>query len=133
MGFNIEISINLLKNTNVTEIKNDVIHWATHYNCQEFYSFSETEGMLKNPICKYIVNIEFSEKSMPNLLDFIKNMKTNKNVHIECIYANDVLSKLIYASQVYLKTLHKDSVNNYKSFKRQRSYSEDEQMILQEF
>ena len=130
MEFKIDISINLLKHSKISEIENDVVDLAKQSNCQNVHVFSETEGMLKNPICRYIISVSFSKKNIQDIISFIKKIKQNKNVHIECIYTEDSLIKLLYVSNAYLKTLSKTSINNYKM---KSDYSEEEKMILQEF
>jgi hypothetical protein len=135
MGFNIEISINLLKqnNYNYTEMENDVIEFAHQCNCYDIHTFSEEEWDSKLSKCKSIIVCMFSNENMDNFLRFIriiKNMKKNKPIYIECIYNDEILPKLIYASTPYLKTTHKNTINNYTMFKRNRSYSEDEQKII---
>jgi hypothetical protein len=132
MSYKIDISINALKHTNISEIEAEVFSIASQYNCQDVYTFSENDGMLKNSKCKYIITSTFSQNSLTDLLCFIKNMKKNKNIHIECIYSDNIVTKVIYASQCYLKMLHKNNINNYKNFKKNKIYSEEEQMILQE-
>jgi hypothetical protein len=133
MVFNIEISINLMKHSNVTEIENEVVGLAKEYNCEDVYTFSEAEWDSKLSICKSILVFTFSKDNMMYFLDFIKIMKKNKDIHIECIYNDELLTKLIYASSNYQKTTHKIRNNQHKSFKRSRSFSEEEKMILKLF
>ena len=130
MEYKIDISINLLKRSNISEIESDVVYLAKQTNCQHVYVFSETEGMLKNPICKYVINVSFIKDSINDMIRFIKLIKQNKNVHIECVYKEDNVIKMIYVSNAYLKTLNKTAAKNYKMA---ANYSEDENMILQEF
>jgi hypothetical protein len=59
-----------------------------------------------------------------------KTIKKINGLHIECIYEDTLLCKLIYASQYYLKTIDKDKVIIYNKFKRERGYSDNENMIL---
>ena len=135
MGFKIEISINLMKHSNVTEIENEVIRLAKECNCnyEDIYTFSETEWDSKLSICKSILAFTFSKDNMNHFLHFIKTIKKNKNIHIECIYNDEILTKLIYASSSYMKTMHKVTHNEYKNFKRTRSYSEEENLIIKIF
>ena len=79
-----------------------------------------------------ILAVNFESQEIQNCSKFIKSVKQIKETYIESVYEeND--SKLIYASPYYLKIIDKGSVDNYKKFKRERSYSEDEIMILTPF
>jgi hypothetical protein len=53
-----------------------------------------------------------------------------KGLYIELIYDEDTNS-ILYASQYYItQKMDKFSAKNFKSKKRERSYSDDENMIL---
>jgi hypothetical protein len=55
-----------------------------------------------------------------------------KTLHIECIYDDEIVCKLIYASQYYQTTMEKDKAIKYNKFKRERSLSDNEKMILEQ-
>ena len=132
MEFKIDISINLLKHSNFTAIEEDVVYFAKQYNCKDINTSSETEGRLKNSVCKYIISISFPACRIDDFIQFIKHVKKIKNIHIETVYTDDNLTTVLYASPVYLQTLHKNIADNYKKNKKQRIYSEDEKKILLE-
>jgi len=62
---------------------------------------------------------------------FLKKIKGFSPLAIECIYFEDILCKVIYASRFYLQNMDKNAVSVYQKFKRERAYSDDENMILQ--
>jgi hypothetical protein len=70
----------------------------------------------------------FEDNNIKYLENFIKEIRKFKNVYIECLYEDNVVCKLIYASSYYLSTVDKDKVIMYE--KRKRSYSEDENMLV---
>ena len=60
----------------------------------------------------------------------IKSIKNTHGIHIECIYEDENKCKLIYASNYYLKQIDKSCVIIYNKFKRERSLSDNEKIIL---
>jgi len=127
MGYNIELSINLMKWGNFSELENMVLILADKYGCDNIYEFSEEEGRTKIPRCHHMMVVTFSKNNFDNLLEFIKQMKKIKQIHIECVYYDETNSKLIYASAYYLKNIDKDVAIKYK---RERSYSEEEIRVI---
>ena len=131
MGYNIEISINMLKHTNLSELKKNITDFALDSNCDHYYYLYEMEGRCKIPRNHCIIVINFDDNEIFNCSLFLKNIKKIKDLHIECIYEDDIVCKLIYASQYYLSTVEKDKVIKYNKFKRERSLSDNEKIILQ--
>ena len=64
-------------------------------------------------------------------LKFIKTLKKNKDLHIECIYDDEIACNLLYASQYYLTTIEKDKVIKYNKNKRERSLSDNDKVVLE--
>jgi hypothetical protein len=80
-----------------------------------------------------IIIINFEDDQIFNCAEFIKTIKKINGLHIECIYEDTLICKLIYASQYYLKNIDKDKVVTYNKFKRERGYSDNENMLLDVF
>jgi hypothetical protein len=74
--------------------------------------------------------VNFEDKEIFNCSIFVKKVKKMKDLYIECIYDDEIMCKLIYASQYYLTTMDKDKVVKYNKFKRERSLSDNEKLIL---
>ena len=55
-----------------------------------------------------------------------------KDLHIECIYEDNVVCKLLYASQFYQTIMDREKAIRYNKFKRERSLSENERLLLNE-
>ena len=127
MGYNIELSIHLVKCGNFSELENMVLVFADKYGCENIYEFSEEEGRTKIPRCHQMMVVTFSKHNFENLLEFIKQIKKIKQIHIESVYYDESNSKLIYASPYYLKNIDKDIAIRYK---RERSYSEEEIRVI---
>jgi len=130
MGYNIEVSINLMKQTNFSELENMVLFYADKYLCENIYSISEEEGRMKIPRCHQIILITFSNYNFDNLLEFIKQIKKIKQIYLECVYYEEIDTKLIYASSYYLKNIDKNIARKYNTYKRERSYSEEEIRVI---
>ena len=131
MGYNIEVSFNIFKNSNVTELEDYIVSNAKICECDFFYSNCEMEKNLYRQRNHKVITINFDDKKMQRLLKFLNSIKKIKGVYIESIY-NENTNGIIYASQYYLTLMDKNLSNIYKLTRRERSYSEDDTMILKE-
>jgi hypothetical protein len=131
MGYNIEISFNMLKHANVSELKQLITDLALDCNCNHYYYLYELEGKCKLPRNHCVIVVNFEDNEIFNCSIFVKQVRTmKKDLYIECIYEDEAMCKLIYASQYYLTTMDKDKVIKYNKFKRERSLSDNEKLIL---
>lgn len=130
MGYNIEVSINLLEHTNISEIKKEIADYALDYECNHYYYLYEMEGGCKFPRNHCVMVINFDDTEIFNCGKFVSLLKKKNNLHIECIYEDDTICKLIYASKYYQTTMNKNNVIKYNKFKRERNLSENEKIIL---
>jgi len=131
MGYNIEISVNLLKETKFSEVEKTILDMAQFYNCNNIYSLTEEDGTKKIPRyhCVYVIN--FLYDNFDNLINFLKFLKKYKSSYIECVYDND-LYKLLYASSFYLNTVDKELSQNYKKFIKDKNFTHNENQLLSE-
>jgi len=132
MGYNIEVSIDLLRHTNITEVKKEIADHALDYDCNFYYYLYEMEGGCKIPRNHCIMVINFDCDQIFSCAGFLKIIKRLNKYHIECIYEDDVVCKLLYASKYYQKTMGKDGVIKYNKLKRERSLSDNEKIILEQ-
>lgn len=132
MGYNVDISVNLLKYTNFSEIENTIQNAAKLYDCNNIYLINEEDGTIKIPRyhCVYVIN--FLDNNFDNFIKFLKFIKQQKLSYIECIY-DDNIYKLLYASTFYLTTVDKNTSNKYKQFIKERKFTLNESILLQEF
>jgi len=131
MGYNIEISINIKKNPNLTEVKKIITDLALDYNCNHYYYLYEIENStIPRNHCVIVVN--FDDCDIFSCATFLKKIRKMKDLYIECIYEDNVACKLIYASQYYITTMEKDKAIKYNKFKRERSLSDNEKVLLDE-
>jgi hypothetical protein len=132
MGYNIEVSFNILKNKNVSELEDYITSLAKDCKCSSSYSNIEMDNrntfMQRN---HNVITYIFDEMNVNDLVNYIKTIKKIKGIYIESIF-NEETNQIIYASQYYLTILDKFVSKSYKLNKRERSYSEDETIIIDE-
>lgn len=131
MGYNIEISVNMLKETKFSEVEKTIKDMAEFYSCDNIYSLTEEDGTKKIPRyhCIYVIN--FMYDNFENLIKFLKFIKKFKSSYIECVYDNDIY-KLLYASSFYLKSLDKELSKKYKNFIKDKNFTPNENKLLRE-
>jgi len=133
MGYNVEVSIDLLRHTNISEIKKEIADCAIDYECNYYYYLYDMEGGCKIPRNHCIMVINFEDAQIFNCSIFLKLIKKMKKFHIECIYEDNIICKLIYASRYYQTIMEKDKAIKYNKFKRERSLSDNEKILLENF
>jgi len=120
MGFAIEMShrinnSNMIANcNNFDEYIRQLAHNSdSYYRMNEYNENSSQKNKKKVELISVYVVI-FSENNFDDFLTFIKEIKKEKKIYIECIYQDDVTCDIIYASSKYLKKNDKDFVKLYK-------------------
>ena len=131
MGYNIEISVNMLKQTKFSEIDSIIQGVAEYYDCNNIYSMTEEDGTKKIPRyhCIYVIN--FLDDNLDKCVKFLKYIRNYKDSYIECVYDNDMY-KLLYASSYYLKNVDKDISKKYKKFIHEKQFTPNECLLIQE-
>jgi len=131
MGYNIEVSVNMLKETKFSEVEKTIKDMAEFYSCDNIYSLTEEDGTKKIPRyhCVYVIN--FTDDNFENLIKFLKSIKKSKLSYIECVYDNDIY-KLLYASSFYLKSVDKELSKKYKNFIKDKNFTPIENKLLRE-
>ena len=133
MGYNVEVAFDMIKHSNVSEMKEKISSFALDFDCDHYYYQYEMINNAKMNRNHCIIIINFEDDQIFNCAEFIKTIKKINGLHIECIYEDTLICKLIYASQYYLKNIDKDKVVTYNKFKRERGYSDNENMLLDVF
>lgn len=117
MGYNIEISFNIYKNSSISELKYNLIEIAENNYCYPYNdnlsTFYEMEYGLttaeKRNHC--VMTFNFDNSKIIYLIKFLKKIKNLKPFHIETIYDD---TKIIYASKYYQSIMDKTFAENYK-------------------
>ena len=87
MGFNIELSFDIVKNSNVISIKQLLSDLAEKHNSKTNYFIHEIEGhstTIDRNDCVNIVEFEITDKL--NIIRYIKDIIKIKFIKIDCIY-----------------------------------------------
>lgn len=130
MGYNIEISFNLIKNSNVTKILEMIKQYAYKFNCQDIYNDYELEMNQQFKRSHCVITINFEKTDILYLIEFLKFIKTQKYLYIETIY-NEISNKIIYTSQYYrTQKMNKTIGKNIKNDRKHNNFSIEEMTIL---
>ena len=130
MGYNIEVSFNVLKNGSVTQLLNKVRDLAEDCLCEDFYEDYEFENKTQFQRRHCIMSVIFSHEKLNNMIEFLNNMKRKEGLRVELIY-DDCAHSILYASQYFLtQKMDKYAAKEFKKEKRKRNYSDYENMIL---
>jgi hypothetical protein len=130
MGYNIELSFNVLKNGSVTKLLEEVKNCAEEYLCENFYEDYEFENKVQFQRRHCLMSITFSQSKVNNMIEFLNIIRKNNGLYIELIY-DEKNDSILYASQYFItQKMDKFAAKNFKIEKRKRSYSEDESKIL---
>jgi hypothetical protein len=131
MGYSIEVSFNILKNSSVTEVKNMIINGAEECGCDSFHDDYEYDSHTQFKRNHCVITLNFLKTDITDLIRFIKFIRSRCDIHLESIY-DDNEYYILYASQYYItQKMDKCHGKTYNKEKRERSYSDDENMILQ--
>ena len=134
MGYEIELSIDLRKEKNISTLLDLVNTIAYNNNCDKFYKFTDYEGSnRKIKRNSYVMIFCFEDEKFVNMTSFLKEIveKHKKKFHIESIYEIDH-NNLIYASSYYMELMEKEQKDNYKHRRQNRSFSETDYFILRD-
>ncbi len=130
MGYNIEISFNLNKMQNIIEFEENMRSLASKHKCVNSYIFEDTDFYAKMKRTHSIIVMNFPGIEFDNFICFIRAIKKMKQCNIECIYKDNVVPKLVYASGYYLTIISKQSAANYKTYIRDKLFNNEEQLLL---
>jgi len=130
MGYSIEVSFNILKNSSVTETRNMIINGAEECGCESFHEDYEYESHTKLNRNHCVITLNFSKTDITEIIRFLTFIRSRCGLYLELIY-DDNEYNILYASQYYItQKMNKNRGKTYKNERRERSYSDDENMIL---
>ena len=126
MGYLLELSINLKKNPNLSEIKTKLFKKAEECKVENYYTMFEFMGQNRQIYRNHcIITFNFTEHD-ELLSAFIRFSKKLKCVSIESLGYDNVIFKLMYASKKYLNMMEKEKVHEYiNNFKNKTLYKQD--------
>ena len=130
MGYSIEVSFSILKNSSVTETTNMIINGAEECGCDSFHEDYEYEAYAQFKRNHCVITLNFSNPEISELIRFLRFVRSKCGIYLELIYDENEYY-ILYASQYYItQKMDKCHGKKYKIERRERSYSDDENMIL---
>lgn len=130
MGYNIEVSFDITKNSSVTQLQDIVRNVAKECECESFYEDYEYDSHVQFKRNHCVMTSIFAQTNIDELLYFLHFIKKTEGLFLELIY-DDIANVIVYASEYYItQKMNKINGNLYKKERRERSYSDDENMIL---
>ena len=130
MVYQIEISINLSKVKNLTEIRNILLQKAYDCKLNNYYIVYEHIGKNRKIYRNHCVLTLLFEEHDELLAEFIKYSKTIKNISIESVGLDDISFKLMYASKKYLNMMEREYVEKYINLKKQHKLYKQDSVIF---
>ena len=109
MGYAIELSFDIRNSGSVVSQKQRRRQLATDYLCNIQYFMHEIEGYRKTTTRNDVVQVViFETEKLENFLGFVKAVRKDREVHVECIYQDDRTCDLLYASPKISKKNRED-------------------------
>jgi hypothetical protein len=130
MTYQLELSINLNKVSNLSEIKNLLLTKAEECKLENYYTMYEYFGRNRHCYRNHcVLNFSFVEND-ELLAEFINYSKKLKNISIESVGLDKGLFKLIYASKKYLNMMEKEYAEKYIHLRRQNKLYKQDSIIF---
>ena len=130
MVYQLELSINLNKLTNLTEIKNILLKKADECKLEDYYIMYEHIGRNRQIYRNHCVMVFLFTENDELLSDFIRYVKKIKHISIESVGLDECKFKLIYASKKYLNMMEKEFAEKYLNLKRENKLYKQDSIIF---
>ena len=130
MVYQLELSINLNKVTNLTEIKNILLKKADECKLEDYYIMYEHIGRNRQIYRNHCVMVFLFTENDELLSDFIRYFKKIKHISIESVGLDECKFKLIYASKKYLNMMEKEFAEKYLNLKRENKLYKQDSIIF---
>ena len=121
MGYNIEVSFNVLKNGSVTKLLEEVKECAEECFCEDFYEDYEfyNKSQFKRRHC--LISVRFPQENLNNMIEFVNIIRKNSVIYIESIYDENSHS-ILYASQYFItQKMDKYAAKDFKTQKKREA------------
>lgn len=130
MVYQIEVSVNLNKVTNLTEIKSMLLTKAEECKLEDFYTIYEHIGKNRQIYRNHCVLVFLFIENDELLADFIRYSKNIKYTSIECVGLDKGKFELMYASKKYLNMMEKEFAQKYLVKKRANELYKQDSIIF---
>lgn len=131
MGFQIELSIDIKKTGNITEYKQLLVNEALKNGCEIYFFNYEFMGQNRRVYRNhYILTFIFKENEelIANFIRFVKKYK--RYVHIESIFYDNCIVKIMHASNRYLNIMEKDMAKDYIKKRKSNNLFKNNSIII---
>lgn len=130
MGYAIELSFDIRKIKNINEEQKIIYREAVDFGCISQYHLHEMEGYGRNTIrSDYIHIVMFDSENFEYLIDYIRHIRKQRKLCIECIYKDDTNCDLLYASSKFIKRMDKQSSLCYRREKKKEGTCGDDSLL----
>jgi len=129
MTYQLELSVNLNKVTNLSEIKSLLINKAEECKVEDYYTMFEYFGKNRHIYRNHCILTFLFTENDELLAEFINYSKKIKNISIESVGLDKGLFKLMYASKKYLNMMEKQFVDNYINLKKKKKLYKQDSII----
>ena len=130
MAYQIEISVNLNKITNLSEIKQLLLNKADDCKLEDYYTIYEHIGKNRQVYRNHCVITFLFLEHDELLAEFIRYAKKIKNISIESLGLDKGKFELMYASKKYLNMMEKEYVDRYFTLKRANKLYKQDSIIF---
>jgi len=130
MAYQIEISVNLSKITNLSEIKQLLLNKANDCKLEDYYTIYEHIGKNRQVYRNHCVITFLFLEHDELLAEFIRYAKKIKNISIESLGLDKGKFELMYASKKYLNMMEKEYVDRYFTLKRANKLYKQDSIIF---
>ena len=130
MAYQIEISVNLNKITNLSEIKQLLLNKADDCKLEDYYIIYEHMGKNRQIYRNHCIITFFFLEHDELLAEFIRYAKKIKNISIESLGLDKGKFELMYASKKYLNMMEKEYVDRYFTLKRANKLYKQDSIIF---
>lgn len=118
MAYNIELSLKLKQQSNITSTINNIIEDSYKFSCSNHYI--NYEYIYKKKIVirnSCVISLTFDDNPR-DISKFIRKIKKNRTINIECVSYEDTMIDLLYASRQYLNIMEKSQMKEYLEKKK---------------
>ena len=121
MGYNIEVSFNVLKNGSVTKLLEEVKECAEECFCEDFYEDYEFDNKSQFKRRHCLISVRFPQENLNNMIEFVNIIRKNSGIYIESIYDENSHS-ILYASQYFItQKMDKYAAKDFKTQKKREA------------
>lgn len=130
MGYLIELSVNLKKVKNISQVKTQLYKKAEECKVEDYYSMFEFMGENRRVYRNHCVLTFLFTEHKELMVAFIKFVKSVSGVYIESLGYDNIMYKLLYASQKYLNMMDKFAVRKYLEDRKTCKIIQENSIIL---